>query len=171
MQPRITAAQYRKSASMSGGIGKISKKNRERLESGLPPENSEDDEQIRVVNYLEGLKLSGHIECFTSIPNSTRTPYMGVLKKQNDIGLRKGLCDLFIIYYPTGERDPRHLFLEMKIESGGSVSPEQKQWIRSLRKVPGNIAEVARGYDEAKRIIDALVFPGIPYPTNLWKPL
>ena len=46
----------------------------------------------------------------------------------------------------------------MKREKGGVVSQEQKDWIQTLNLVEGTRAQVAKGFDEAKEIIDTLIF-------------
>ena len=45
-----------------------------------------------------------------------------------------------------------HLFIEMKRQKGGVVSPEQKDWIVYLRSC-GYHAEIAKGCEEAKIIV------------------
>jgi hypothetical protein len=85
-------------------------------------------------------------------------------KRQVQLGLRKGLCDLLIVYLPpppsghVTRPKPRLLFLEMKREKGGTVSPEQRDWINTLNKCETITAKVAKGFDEAKRIIDELIY-------------
>ena len=49
-----------------------------------------------------------------------------------------------------------HLYIEMKRTKGGTVSPEQKDWIEYLRK-HGYSAEVACGFDEAKKIVERVL--------------
>jgi hypothetical protein len=57
----------------------------------------------------------------------------------------------------AGARNNVLIFVEMKREIGGKVSPEQAEWINALNKVFGVVAVVARGYEQAKDIIDAYV--------------
>lgn len=59
-------------------------------------------------------------------------------------GVSKGFPDLSI---PS-----LSLYIEMKRLKGGRLSPEQKAWLEYLRSV-GYRAEVAKGAEEAKRIV------------------
>lgn len=58
-------------------------------------------------------------------------------------GVSAGVPDLFI---PSLK-----LFIEMKKEKGGKVSPEQKDWLEYLNSC-GYVALVANGCEEAKNI-------------------
>lgn len=109
------------------------------------PEPYEEVEQRAVVQLLEAYRLK-----FTAIPNSTFTKSMKQKKKNKEQGLRKGLPDLFILF------KDRAIFLEMKRRKSGTVSKDQKEWIKAINVVGGNVAaHVACGYDEAKIIIDS----------------
>ena len=149
---RISSAQFRKLST----VKKLSKENTERLEKWLDPIESEDSAQIRVVQYLEKLQKTWKVIKFTSIPNSTRTPYESVRVKNRLTGLRPWLCDLLIVY---GEWDQyRTLWIEVKREKWWQVSKEQKEWIQVLKKCEWTTVHVAKWYDEAKQIIESVVF-------------
>lgn len=104
----------------------------------------EEIEQRNFVQYLEwrGLK-------FTAIPNSTYTKSRRQKQKNREQGLRPGLPDLLIII-PNGKL----LFIEMKRTKKGTVSKYQKEWIEELNKLTNIRAEVCKGYDAAKAVVD-----------------
>lgn len=48
------------------------------------------------------------------------------------------------------------VFLELKRKTGGVISPDQKQWLEALdNKI--TVSTVAKGFDEAKKFIDAIL--------------
>lgn len=166
MQKYITPAQYR-----ATGRRKISIEDQKRLDAWFDPIEDEDKAQMRVIAYLEMLKNeTGKIVKFTAIPNNTfagtyiagqKFKSINAAKKQVEMGLRKGLCDLLIVYRAanTGQMPAqRILFLEMKREKWWTVSKEQKEWISCLNFCQGTEARVANGFDKAKEIIDSLIF-------------
>ena len=148
---RISTAQY----ATIKNRRKISKEDQARLDAGLEPIEDEDTAQKRLVAYLERIKdETGRIVKFTAIPNNTfagtyiagnKYKSIHAARKQVEMGLRKGLPDLFIIYRDPKTRQLSALFLEMKREKGGKVSTEQKNWIYVLSKVQNIRAEVAKG--------------------------
>lgn len=134
----------------------LSKANQERISKGLGIIPLEETEQENFVKYMEILQKSGKICKFTAIPNSTRTPYVSVRAKQIRQWVRAGLPDLFIIYKKNKQK--KAVFIEMKRKQGGTVSQEQKEWIHLLNETEGLQAFVAKGFDEAKKILDNLIF-------------
>ena len=82
-----------------------------------------------------------------AIPNGgARSPATaGRLKAE---GVSSGVPDLFI---PAWK-----LWVEMKRTKGGSVSPEQKDWIKYLEDV-GYCVKVCKGAEDAKKQIQAFV--------------
>ena len=106
----------------------------------------EEEEQMALVDYLEirGLK-------FTAIPNSTFTKSWKQKMKNTRTGLRPGLPDLLVIV------KDKLIFIEMKRVKGGTVSETQKEWIEALSKCEGVNAYVAKGFDEARVIVDNLL--------------
>jgi len=127
---------------------------------------SEDNECMALVNYLKlkGLRFS-HLAQSTaavSYVGGVRKPNWKTIKRNQALGVTKGVPDYLILIerQPTeksGARNSTLLFVEMKKEIGGTVSPEQSEWINGLNKVFGVVAVVARGFDQAKEIIDAYV--------------
>jgi len=70
---------------------------------------------------------------------------MHTAKKMKATGYVKGFPDIFI-YEPRGKY--HGLAIELKRESGGTISPEQKLWRDNL-KSRGYAAYICRGADEA----------------------
>jgi hypothetical protein len=120
----------------------------------------EDAECMMLVQYLN---LRGLL--FTHLANETPAgKYLGgvwmpnwqSIRRNKAVGVKKGFPD-YIIFIPAEKSkagQPLLLVIEMKRESGGKISPEQKEWIMALNQVEGVVATVARGFDEAKQFID-----------------
>ena len=100
----------------------------------IPAEHEEQRELVRWFRQTwPGVRIF-------AIPNGGhRSPATaGRLKAE---GVSSGVPDLFI---PAGG-----LWVEMKRTKGGSVSPEQKDWIKYLEDV-GYCAKVCKGAEDAK---------------------
>ena len=69
-------------------------------------------------------------------------------------GVRPGVPDLFFAYprFINDDVTVHGLFIEMKRTVGGSVSPDQRDMIASLKK-QGYAVEVAKGCDRAVEIL------------------
>lgn len=111
----------------------------------------ESEEAKILVAYLRtrGLK-------FTHIGNETgHDPYSkrrAIRMKQQ--GVSRGFPDYLVI---AGE----HLYgIELKRQRGGSVSPEQREWITALNEA-GVQTIVARGAQEAIRFIESKIGRGL----------
>lgn len=65
-------------------------------------------------------------------------------------GVKKGVPDLFI---PRAAGKFHGLFIEMKREKGGRLSPDQAEWIALLRR-EGYAAYACAGFDNARAVID-----------------
>lgn len=107
---------------------------------------TEYEEQCNFVAWLEAKKLK-----FTAIPNSTFTTSWGQKIKNKKLGLRAGLPDLLIIT-PLGL-----VFVEMKRLKGGSLKPDQKEWIEALNELSGVEAKMCRGAEEAINYIKEFI--------------
>jgi len=107
----------------------------------IPTEHEEQRELVRWFrqNY-KGVRIF-------AIPNGgARSPATaGRLKAE---GVSSGVPDLFI---PAWK-----LWIEMKRTKGGSVSSEQKDWMKYLEEV-GYCVKVCKGAEDAKRQIQAFV--------------
>jgi hypothetical protein len=116
---------------------------------------TEYQEQCLLVEYLEAKNLK-----FSKIAQETFTRSWGIKRKNKLSGLRKGVPDMLIIIPQKINMLPdskKLLFIEMKRSKGGKISPEQSEWLLELNQVPGVIAKEARGYEEAKKIIESLL--------------
>lgn len=105
---------------------------------------TEYDECLALVHYLE---LRGFL--FTHIPAETFTRSWGIKMKNKRMGVRSGFPDYVAIV------KGRLFFIEMKRKKGSKVSPEQRQWIEELNKVPNVVAAICRGADEAIELIES----------------
>jgi hypothetical protein len=114
---------------------------RKRNDDDLP---TEEMEQLRLVKYLNIRNIP-----FYAVPNGGRRSMTeGVrLKRQ---GVSAGVPDVCI----TLARKPYHgLYIELKRQSGGTVSIPQKEWIERLT-VQGYKAAVAKGSDAAIALVE-----------------
>jgi len=112
---------------------------------------TEYEEQCAFVEWLEmkGLK-------FTAIPNSTWTKSWAQKRKNWATGLRKGLPDLIVIV-PRKIGIKNIVFVEMKRQKGGVVSPEQKEWLKELQECKEVEARVCKGAKEAIKFIEEII--------------
>jgi hypothetical protein len=103
---------------------------------------SESLEASRLVDWLrmKGLK-------FSHVPNESSSKKQGVKNKR--AGTSKGVPDYLVLLPGSGV-----LWLELKRVKGGRVSPEQKEWVEALNKLPGQFAYVAYGFEDAKRLVE-----------------
>lgn len=156
---RMTASQFRAVA----GKKRLSKEDEARIEKGLDPIETEDRVQERVVRLLENLRGLGRVLWFTSIPNSTRTPYVSVRAKNKRLGLNPGMPDLFIVAQDA-RKNRKILLLELKREKGGTLSEEQKAVLAVANSVtPAVRAKCAKGYAEAKSaVLEICGMPDFP---------
>lgn len=83
------------------------------------------------------------------IPNGgSRNVVEAVHFKQQ--GVKPGVPDIFL---PIPTKKYHGLFIELKKDKGGRVSPEQHEWIDYLTK-QGYKAQVCKGFDEAQKTIE-----------------
>ena len=108
--------------------------------------NPEDDLCAGFVEYLNYKKLRHNHS-----PNEIhRGGKGGIIQgaRNKRIGVSSGFPD-YVIFLP-GDND---LYMEVKVK-GGTVKPEQKEWIRFLREETKNYAEVAYSLKEAISIVE-----------------
>jgi len=103
-------------------------------------------DQIAVAQYL---RLRYPDALWSATAGGLRTSYSQA-KRMKAMGLRRGVPDL-LIFEPRGRY--HGLAIEMKRESGGVLSAEQKWWIDELNK-RGYKAVICRGYADAISQID-----------------
>jgi hypothetical protein len=103
---------------------------------------TEDHEQMMVVQWFR--RTYPAVRIF-SVPNGGHR-HPAVAAKMKATGVVKGVPDLFVPAW--------RLWIEMKRVKGGSLSPEQKDWIKYLESV-GFCCIVGKGADDAKQQISA----------------
>lgn len=67
------------------------------------------------------------------------------------MGVKRGVSDLFL---PKSRLGFHGLYIEMKSEKGGVISPEQKEFISAVR-ADGYAAFVCKGFDSARDCVSA----------------
>lgn len=105
---------------------------------------SETYEQIKLVQWLEKMGLR-----FYAVPNGGSRPIVEAVKFKRS-GVKAGVPDL-CLPFPSGVY--HGLYIELKRVKGGTVSPEQREWIEYLNGV-GYYAMVCKGFEEAKRVVE-----------------
>jgi hypothetical protein len=105
---------------------------------------SEDYEQMHLVQWFR--RTYPDVRIF-AIPNGGHR-HPAVAAKLKATGVSAGVPDLFI---PAWK-----LWIEMKRVKGGTVSAEQKDWIKYLEEV-GYCVKVCKGAEDAKKQIQAFV--------------
>lgn len=113
---------------------------------------SEYEEQCDLVEWLElkGLK-------FSKIAQDTYARGWGTIRKNKKSGVRKGLPDLLIILPAVDKLGARLLFIELKTVKGGSLSPEQRDWINELSKIDNVLAYCCKGFEASVELIEGLL--------------
>lgn len=107
---------------------------------------SEHLEQVRLVSWFR--RTFPDVRIF-AVPNGgARSGLQGAKLKAE--GVSAGVPDLFVPAW--------HLWVEMKRAKGGTVSPEQKDWMAYLESV-GYRCIVGRGFDDARQQIEQMKKP------------
>lgn len=101
---------------------------------------SEHEEQVRLVHWFK--KTYPSVGIF-AIPNGGHRNKVAAYKMKQE-GQSRGVPDLFIPEWK--------IFIEMKRQKGGRLSPEQKEWKTYLDDV-GYQVEACKGFEEAKQFI------------------
>lgn len=122
---------------------------------------TEQQEQIKVVNYLSILERQGKIITYFAVPNGgTRNKIEATgLKKE---GARAGVSDLIIVL------KEKVLFLEMKrspnvLKSGklsylnSKISDAQVKFLETVKQNKNCVSNVAYGFADARSKIDCLL--------------
>lgn len=108
---------------------------------------TEHDEQKAVVRWfdLQYPALRGRL---AAVPNGGQR-HIAVAAKLKAEGVRKGFPDMMLLKPAGGYFG---LFIELKRVKGGSVSPEQADWLDWLSQ-QGFMATVCKGAEEARETI------------------
>lgn len=113
-----------------------------------PKPPTEEQECILLADYLDLLVTTGKVVVYTHTAQETFTRSWRIKAKNKRVGVRRGIPDYVIV-------TPKHvLFIEMKRTKGGVISKPQKQWIEAIKNT-GGIAEVCKGFQEAKEFIES----------------
>lgn len=110
---------------------------------------TEEQEQVTLAQWLDL-----HGICWFHTPNGGHRNVV-VAKKLKDQGVKPGVPDVIVVDRPPKSRDNVGVAIELKREKGGSVSPDQRQWLDSLRE-RGWIVAVCRGAGEAINLLEEL---------------
>ena len=118
-------------------------------EAGITWQPTEEQEQAAVIEWRELMKNQfPDLEDLIHIPNGgLRSKSEAVRFKR--LGVRPGVSDLFL---PTPVGKYHGLWVEMKRQKGGKLSPDQKDWLERMNK-KGYLAVRANGAEEACDII------------------
>lgn len=97
---------------------------------------TEHDEQVALVEWLELQRIR-----FFAIPNGELRPaqldakgrrYSNVAKRLRAEGVKAGVPDVIIVDPPPVAPDIRAVAIELKRRKGGTLSPDQQEWIAAL---------------------------------------
>lgn len=114
--------------------------------SGKPKEHYE---QRWLIQWIDKrVDLYPDLRMIYAVPNGgDRSPRVAAMMKLE--GVRPGVCDLVVAVRRKGYAG---LYIEMKERDGGTVRPDQKAWIATLR-ANGYRVEVCAGYEEAREVV------------------
>ena len=122
-----------KSGSRSGRT--LSKSLSHKTESNLPTEHQEQ------VAFIEWLKYQFPTVRYFSVPNGFFGVNFGIVQKLKKEGMQKGVMDIFLLEFGVA--------IEFKRQSGGRLSPEQKDWAIYFEEKCGLKVIVAHGCQDA----------------------
>ena len=105
---------------------------------------TEEEEQIRLVNWMDDMEIR-HF----SVPNGRSSSWEGAKYKRT--GSVAGVPDICVPY--PSKKGHHGLYIELKRQLRGVISPEQQEWIDFLNS-QGYYACVAKGFHEAKNVIE-----------------
>lgn len=108
---------------------------------------TEQQEAEKLVAWLRLKKIR-----FTHIPNETGGDLAARRRavRMKRAGVSRGFPD-YVVYL-----DGYTLYIELKRQQGGRVSPEQREWLDFLSEQPRSYVKVAHGADEAIEWINGI---------------
>lgn len=114
---------------------------------------TEDEEQAMLFRWAEMAKSTiPELGLLYAIPNGGKRP-LSVAVRMKKTGTKAGVPDMFL---PVPRDGCHGLYIELKRQKGGRVSPEQTQWMDKLRQ-QGYRCAVCCGWGQAKNeILDYL---------------
>ena len=83
-----------------------------------------------------------------------------VAKKLKAQGVKRGVPDVMIVDRPPANPKNVGVAIELKRRKGGSLTKEQKRWLRILSEKGWAVA-VCRGADEAIKFLEELGYGGM----------
>ena len=110
---------------------------------------TEDQEQAKLCTWMTRSGIR-----FFAIPNGGSRNLAEAVKLKR-CGVQRGVPDLAI---PIPSGSYHGLYIELKRVSGGKVSEYQVDWLKFLRE-QGYYAEIAYGFEEAKKIVADYLAP------------
>jgi hypothetical protein len=114
--------------------------------------NEEDHEQSVVVDWLDR-----HGVLFTAVPLGGKRNVITAARLKR-LGAKKGVPDILIFDPPPGDA-AIGVAIEMKRRSGGTVRPEQREWLEKL-DARGWVSLICRGADQAIEELTKLGYGG-----------
>ena len=116
---------------------------------------TEEQEQVVVFKWAEIMSNR-----FPELRYLMHIPNGGLRSKSEAVrfkraGVKKGVPDLFL---PVARKGYHGLWIEMKRQKGGRLSPEQKEWIDGLFS-QGSLAVRCDGADEAIGMLERYLKP------------
>lgn len=136
---------------MKGGVEKMSKiaKMQVTAEAGTDWQPTEEQEQAYIFQWCMLMeKQYPELRLLYHCPNGSLRDKVVALKLKRQ-GVKKGVPDLFL---PVARGGFHGLFIELKRKKGGTVSPEQKQWLADL-EAEHYRAVVCHGGEEACEVL------------------
>ena len=124
----------------------LRRRKRVKAKSNRHGEGSEYEIQKRFAEYID-TEHPNVLWCASA--GGARTS-MNEAKRMKATGYKRGFPDVFV-YEPRGSF--QGLAIEMKKDSGGRVSPSQKEWQQAL-ETRGYHATIAKGFEMAVEILE-----------------
>jgi hypothetical protein len=151
MSQHISVAEYRQLT--APGKSKV-------VKSGKVSHNTcptEYQEAVVLKNRLDDLVTAGKVLHYAHLINELslnrragQKPNFAYLNKLKAEGWKVGVPDYLVIL------KDKVVFIELKRIKGGTVSPEQKQWIEAINQAGGHAA-VCKGATEAIKYVEGLL--------------
>lgn len=110
---------------------------------------TESEEQINFIQWCKrNVEEYPQLDKIFAIPNGGLRNKLTASRLKLE-GVKSGVPDLFL---PVAGNNFHGLFIEMKRLKGGVLSTNQKKW-KLLLEEENYLVEVAKGFEEAKKII------------------
>ena len=113
--------------------------------------HKESDIQIMLMQWVE-LQKNDDLKLIFAIPNGGKRNIREAARLKRE-GVRAGVPDLFL---PVARYKYNGLFIELKADSKGRLSDNQKKWIKLLSE-QNYCCLVAYGFEQAKTIISSYI--------------